>query len=266
MPVCLNCGKEIALPFHESHPNNARFKGRKYCNQECYRLFRLSLRELKPCEQCGNPIPRKESIHWYAKRKFCSIQCSNRSRIRETVDIRSCKHCNSTFVWIGRKSRSLFCSKSCHNQFNKERDEKLIRYCLGCQKQIQFPYKGKGRYTRLIARKYCSDECRWPNRGNARFPDARGYICVAVSPRRFRYEHRVLAERLLQRSLEKGEIVHHIDCKPGNNAPSNLLVCAETVHRLIHEEMGRRYIQERGGVLPDDLLALGIWLGDKQAA
>lgn len=39
-----------------------------------------------------------------------------------------------------------------------------------------------------------------------------------------RHTHRVVAEQMLGRPLEKGEIVHHIDGNKRNNDPSNLMV------------------------------------------
>lgn len=53
-----------------------------------------------------------------------------------------------------------------------------------------------------------------------------------------RHEHRVVAERMLGRPLQRGEIVHHIDGDRRNNDPSNLQVMTQSEHlKLHHAEM-----------------------------
>jgi hypothetical protein len=53
-----------------------------------------------------------------------------------------------------------------------------------------------------------------------------------------RHEHRVIAEQMLARPLNRNEIVHHIDGNKHNNDPSNLLVMTQSEHvRLHHAEM-----------------------------
>lgn len=39
-----------------------------------------------------------------------------------------------------------------------------------------------------------------------------------------RHTHRVVAEKMLGRHLEKGEVVHHIDRNKWNNHPINLMI------------------------------------------
>lgn len=49
-----------------------------------------------------------------------------------------------------------------------------------------------------------------------------------------RHMHRVVAEQMLGRPLEKGEIVHHKDGNKWNNDPSNLEVMSQSMHMKIH--------------------------------
>ncbi len=49
-----------------------------------------------------------------------------------------------------------------------------------------------------------------------------------------RHEHRVVAERMLGRTLRKGEVVHHIDGDKRNNDPSNLAVMTQGQHMREH--------------------------------
>lgn len=49
-----------------------------------------------------------------------------------------------------------------------------------------------------------------------------------------RHEHRVVAEEMLGRPLERGEIVHHIDGNKHNNNPENLSVMTQSQHIREH--------------------------------
>lgn len=49
-----------------------------------------------------------------------------------------------------------------------------------------------------------------------------------------RHMHRVVAEQILDRPLKPGEVVHHIDGNPRNNAPNNLFVFASQKEHAQH--------------------------------
>ena len=53
-------------------------------------------------------------------------------------------------------------------------------------------------------------------------------------------QHRLVIERVLGRFLEPSEVVHHIDCDPGNNAPENLTVFASVGEHLAHHHKLRK--------------------------
>ncbi len=53
-----------------------------------------------------------------------------------------------------------------------------------------------------------------------------------------RHTHRVVMEEKLGRSLQPGEIVHHIDGNKRNNSPENLMVMTQSEHARLHYEQG----------------------------
>lgn len=67
-----------------------------------------------------------------------------------------------------------------------------------------------------------------------------GYIVHKKS-----YQHRLIAEKALGKSLPENCIVHHIDGNKSNNSPSNLVICQdESYHRLLH---ARQRVLDLGG-------------------
>jgi hypothetical protein len=104
----------------------------------------------------------------------------------------------------------------------------------------------------------CSKACtalyqRGPNAPGwkgGRFLDPQGYVVVYAPnhPRAFNnhvYEHILVAEATLGRSLMPGEEVHHDDEVRDNNDPSNLIVLTTSEHQKLHRarEKQKRLIQ-----------------------
>lgn len=79
-------------------------------------------------------------------------------------------------------------------------------------------------------------------RGTRRMLDKRGYVLVMAKehPRANRdgyvWEHVLVVERALGKYIPTESIVHHVDENPGNNAPTNLVVCPDQAyHKLLHQ-------------------------------
>lgn len=102
---------------------------------------------------------------------------------------------------------------------------------------------------------------RWAGR---KLHTSHGYVAVRVPPEhphawgppglkgfRYAYEHILVAEAKLGRSLREDELVHHKDEDKTNNAPNNLEVLSVSEHAREHAE--RRGRDELGRFPPADL-------------
>ena len=71
-----------------------------------------------------------------------------------------------------------------------------------------------------------------------------GYVKIWVAPGVRRFEHTLIAEKVLGRPLKKGEIVHHVNGNKADNRNKNLIICTQSYHRYLHDKMARLYMKE----------------------
>ncbi len=105
------------------------------------------------------------------------------------------------------------------------------RHCLACQrpplteeqKQAKRDLLNANRIVRQIG------TSRLHNTGSTIYR-----VIKIDNTRRWKYEHRIVAEQMLGRTLEPGEIVHHINHDTLDNRPENLRVMTAGEHTILH--------------------------------
>jgi len=71
------------------------------------------------------------------------------------------------------------------------------------------------------------------------------YVVIKVAGK-FYKEHVYIAEKVLGRRLNVGEVVHHIDGNQRNNRNDNLIICTQDYHiNVLHSERGNTYIKSK---------------------
>lgn len=116
--------------------------------------------------------------------------------------VRACEVCGALFVQ-GRHQNGRYCSRRCASSI----PESVARLIAGSRATAQ--RRGDAQRGRGEGKTYR----KWYGR----------------------HEHRVVAEQKIGRSLQPGEIVHHIDGNHLNNDPANLAVITQSEHIRIHK-------------------------------
>lgn len=161
----------------------------------------------KNCERCF-----KEFEATTYNKKYCSNICYNtskrkRNRKRHEIDV-SCDFCKNVFKSYGNNVK--YCSNTCSSKATGPKRRKFldIPQCLDSASRKLDKNLG---YVRVYAPMHVEDNT-W------------GYV----------YEHRVIAEQIVGRSLQKDEIVHHKNGKRWDNRSENLEVMNKHDHAKLH--------------------------------
>lgn len=109
--------------------------------------------------------------------------------------------------------------EACKEEFQAWRKEQKL--CKVCYKDM----------IRLSSKTKSSNQYIWVNGRNGK---------------KYRHEHRLIAEALLQRDLHTNEVVHHLDDNPKNNQLTNLIVIDRRSHSTLHKYLDlQRVILEK---------------------
>lgn len=128
-----------------------------------------------------------------------------------------CKHCGQPFKiqpheGMGRFSKRKFCSQKCY-RLNEDHRKGLFKKG---HKGMEF-----------------SDNPAWKG---GKHIDEHGYVRISIGKKNWRYEHRLVMEKHIGRSLKHEEHVHHIDGVKTNNSLSNLLLLPNArAHSKFHK-------------------------------
>lgn len=157
------------------------------------------------------------------------MTASRRRHIRKAVGMMekimtTCDWCGKAFA---KRPAALhernFCCKACFHQWNRQRMHDF--------NVISNPMNKPGGVMESRIRR--GDQQRGRGEGKT------------YTKRLGRHEHRVVAEEVIGRPLQPGEVVHHIDGNKKNNDPSNLMVLpSQGDHARLHAELRRKKVMK----------------------
>jgi hypothetical protein len=181
------------------------------------------------CAQCGLTYRTFPS----QRPTYCSSRCVGLAKTRRIDAI--CVQCGVPFWHHASKPDRRYCSRSCATTARNLTDANpsLHRDVSG-PKNPMFGRGLRGADNPMFGKRR-ELSARWKGGRKIRRD---GYVLIAVpddypypayqkgSGTKYALEHRVVVEQRLGRYLLPGEVVHHIDGNPSNNAEGNLEVFA----------------------------------------
>jgi hypothetical protein len=172
------------------------------------------------------------------------VQKSSLGKIQKT-----CEACGGAFtVYRYRSDTARYCSTVCSGQGLHEqtvrsyppKDEvaRLVQIEGITDRELGAHYGHSYQWALSVRRYYGIDG--WPTGTSrnrrlgkpTRRIDSLGYVTVSLVEGGQEREHRLVAEKMLGRPLEPGEVVHHIDGDKTNNSPGNLRVFANSTEHM----------------------------------
>ena len=199
---CDHCGKSFELPRWEL-AKKRRLGRNVYCSRPCVSAGIAATLAKATCQGCGAKMPRP----WNGRR-FCTAECraAHQASTRKLPDS-VCTECGTVFRL--RSSRMVYCSAECADSAHSLR-------MIGT---------GNSRYQ--TGTSYAD----WFRKMRPLIIQRDGGVCVACRqlPPPTRYLRKgVPTER-------SSLLVHHIDERPANNRPENLIALCKTCHMIHHK-------------------------------
>ena len=118
--------------------------------------------------------------------------------------------------------------------------------CLNSEKVIERNKEGNSEETR----KKLSKSLKGNGFKTGRIKNGNGYILLYIPGQypnkgKYKLEHRIIAEKVVGRTLKRNEIVHHINGNKSDNRNCNLLICSLSYHAWLHMKMSDLYMKEK---------------------
>ena len=197
--VCPVCSAPFKQMRAEVEKRRRRGQENFYCSPPCVKAA-LSARFTVGCRHCGGKIPKADG------RKYCSPGCLKLARAAR-AETRSCPQCGVGFRPKG--SRTQYCGRACAN---------------------------------------AAHSARMVGAGNAHFKTGTSYaqwfrLMRPLILQRDQYQCRVCTApdrpypvtRAGKTTLRSSLLVHHINERPQDNRPQNLIVLCKTCHAVHHK-------------------------------
>lgn len=204
------------------------------------------MKNFKPCARCGKRYYRAKNLSatQWEKRRFCSRRCGALRHAIPSAELkalykkgRSSKEIGDLYGISDTHVRRLLVAAGVRIRSAGEAQRlshsrpALRKKMSAARKGIALPESAKRKLRKLIGPK----NANWIS-GLTIGPG--GYLMFSNSKangaQRGRYLHTIIAEWKLKRSLNEGEVVHHIDHNKLNNHPDNLQVMSHADHARHH--------------------------------
>jgi len=152
----------------------------------------------------------------------------------------TCPVCGNQFG-ARQSRRRKYCSRKCAGQATASNyaAKRVWHNCKACGKPFEtIPSRKRAQFCCFLCKQGYIARATIEERANKLRYTGKGKGYVKYGGRHL---HRVLAERMLNRPLRPGEVVHHKDGNVRNNAPENLVVMQnQGEHAALHSRKDRK--------------------------